>query len=220
MQPHGLVDRLVARARRRPTRAYYRWTQWIFLRLFERGLAYKHDGARQLVPVVPDGAGQRAGHRRRTASAAASAVEAKHAVAVVLPITDYAQRLLDDMALLENWPERVLTMQRNWIGRSRGRRGLFRQPDLDERHPGLHDAARHAVRRDVLRAGARAPAGRPTWSRGTDREAEVLDYVRRTAARERRRSARRRTRPASTRAARSSTRSPASRSRSGSPTTC
>ena len=56
---------------------YYRWTQWIFLRLFERGLAYKNDGAGQLVPVVPDGAGQRAGHRRRRASAAAAQVEAK-----------------------------------------------------------------------------------------------------------------------------------------------
>ena len=92
-----------------------------------------------------------------------AAVEAKTLEQWFFKITDYADRLLDDMETLESWPERVLTMQRNWIGRSQGAEVMFRAARSGRRHPGLHDAARHAVRRHLLRAGARAPAGAPTW---------------------------------------------------------
>ena len=110
---------------------YYRWTQWIFLRLFERGLAYKKESPVKWCPVdqtvlaneqVIDSHCERCG----------SEVITKNLEQWYFKITDYAQRLLDDMALLEDWPERVLTMQRNWIGRSEGAEVLFRQPDLED----------------------------------------------------------------------------------------
>ena len=109
---------------------YYRWTQWIFLQLFERGLAYKKDSPVKWCPVdqtvlaneqVIDGHCERCG----------SLVEARTLEQWYFRITAYADRLLDDMALLEDWPERVLTMQRNWIGRSQGAQVRFHQPELE-----------------------------------------------------------------------------------------
>jgi leucyl-tRNA synthetase len=98
---------------------YYRWTQWLFIRLFERGLAYRKLAAANWCPndrtvlaneQVVKGLCERCG----------TPVVRKDLVQWFFRITDYAQRLLDDMETLEAWPERVLTMQRNWIGRSEG----------------------------------------------------------------------------------------------------
>jgi leucyl-tRNA synthetase len=97
-------------------------------------------------------------------------------------ITAYADRLLDEMELLEEWPERVLTMQRNWIGRSEGAAVLFRIEELDV------DVEVFTTRADTL-FGATffvlAPEHPlvPKLVEGTPHEHEVLDYVRRTAAR-------------------------------------
>ena len=105
--------------------AYYRWTQWIFLRLFERGLAYRAEAPVQWCPhdqtvlaneQVIDGRCERCGHL----------VELRQLEQWFFRITDYADRLLDDFDLLESWPEHVVTMQRNWIGRSRGAEVTFR----------------------------------------------------------------------------------------------
>ena len=99
---------------------YYRWTQWLFLRFFERGLAYRkaswvnwcpHDQTVLANEQVVGGLCERCGTR----------VTKRELTQWYFRITDYAQRLLDDMAQLEGqWPDRVLTMQRNWIGRSEG----------------------------------------------------------------------------------------------------
>jgi leucyl-tRNA synthetase len=108
---------------------YYRWTQWIFLRLFERGLAYRAEAPVQWCPVdqtvlaneqVIDGHCERCG----------SLVEARNLEQWFFKITDYADRLLTDFDLLESWPENVVTMQRNWIGRSEGAEVVFRCEDL------------------------------------------------------------------------------------------
>ena len=74
-------------------------------------------------------------------------------------ITDYADRLLEDFELLESWPQRVITMQRNWIGRSEGAEVIFRceEPPID--FPVFTTRPGHAVRRHLLRA--RAGASRP-----------------------------------------------------------
>ena len=114
--------------------AYYRWTQWLFLRLFERGLAERREAAVNWCPVdqtvlaneqVIDGHCERCG----------AEVELRQLTQWFFRITDYAQRLLDDMDELIDWPERVLTQQRNWIGRSEGARVIFRVQDGDEEIP-------------------------------------------------------------------------------------
>ena len=99
---------------------YYRWTQWLFLRFYERGLAYRKDSFVNWCPndqtvlaneQVVQGACERCG----------AAVTKRKLTQWYFKITDYAQRLLDDMPALEGkWPSRVLAMQRNWIGRSEG----------------------------------------------------------------------------------------------------
>jgi leucyl-tRNA synthetase len=99
---------------------YYTWTQWLFLKFRERGLAYRKNSPVNWCPndqtvlaneQVVDGRCERCGHE----------VTKRELTQWYFKITDYAQRLLDDMVPLENtWPERVLTAQKNWIGRSEG----------------------------------------------------------------------------------------------------
>ncbi|WP_298252343.1 leucine--tRNA ligase [uncultured Arthrobacter sp.] len=99
---------------------YYRWTQWLFVRFFQRGLAYRRNSPVNWCPKdqtvlaneqVVNGACERCG----------TPVTKKNLNQWYFRITDYADRLLDDMEQLKgHWPERVLAMQRNWIGRSEG----------------------------------------------------------------------------------------------------
>ena len=107
---------------------YYRWTQWIFVKLFERGLAYRkrapvkwcpHDQTVLANEQVIDGACERCG----------TPVVVKMLEQWFFKITDYADRLLEDFKLLESWPQRVITMQRNWIGRSEGAEVVFHCPE-------------------------------------------------------------------------------------------
>src|SRR6476660_7766545 len=112
---------------------YYRWTQWIFLQLFERGLAYRKEAAVKWCPndqtvlaneQVIDGRCERCGWE----------VEARQLEQWQFRITDYADRLLDDLDTIE-WPEHVKTMQRNWIGRSEGAEVVFRCEELGTDYP-------------------------------------------------------------------------------------
>ena len=99
---------------------YYRWTQWLFLELFDGGLAYRKNATVNWDPVDQtvlaneqvdaDGRSWRSG----------ALVEQRQLNQWFLRITDYAEALLKDLDLLDGWPERVRTMQANWIGRSEG----------------------------------------------------------------------------------------------------
>ena len=98
---------------------YYRWEQWFFLRLFEKGLVYKKAAMVNWDPVdktvlaneqVIDGLGWRSN----------APVERKELEQWFVKITDYAKELLENLDDLQGWPEKVKTMQRNWIGRSEG----------------------------------------------------------------------------------------------------
>ncbi len=138
---------------------YYRWTQWFFLLLYERGLAYRSTGRQWWCPScktilaneqVEQGKCWRCG----------SEVTKKDLEQWFLRITEYAQRLLDDLGTID-WPEQIKLMQTNWIGRSEGAEVDFALQGRGERRPDrLHDPAGHAVRRHLHGAGAGASAGR------------------------------------------------------------
>ncbi|WP_192497148.1 leucine--tRNA ligase [Gulosibacter chungangensis] len=100
---------------------YYKWNQWLFLKMYEKGLAYRKESSVNWDPVdqtvlaneqvLADGTSERSG----------AVVVKKKLTQWFLRITDYADRLLEDLDQLEGkWPHKVLTMQRNWIGRSYG----------------------------------------------------------------------------------------------------
>ena len=98
---------------------YYKWEQWFFTKLYEKGLVYKKNSTVNWDPVdqtvlaneqVVDGRGWRSG----------ALVERKEIPQWFIKITDYAEELLADLDQLDEWPEQVKTMQRNWIGRSEG----------------------------------------------------------------------------------------------------
>ncbi|MFI7440442.1 leucine--tRNA ligase [Nonomuraea indica] len=114
---------------------YYRWNQWLFNRFFERGLAYRKGG---LVNWCPNDQTVLANEQvvaGRCERCGADVIR-RELTQWYFKITDYAQRLLDDMSRLEGgWPERVLTMQRNWIGRSEGADVLF---EIEGREEPVH----------------------------------------------------------------------------------
>jgi leucyl-tRNA synthetase len=105
--------------------SYYRWTQWIFLELFRAGLAYRKEAAVKWCPkdqtVLANEQVDADGHCERCGAL----VEVKQLEQWFFRITDYAERLLNDLDAIE-WPEHVKTMQRNWIGRSEGAEVTFR----------------------------------------------------------------------------------------------
>lgn len=110
---------------------YYRWEQWFFLRLYEKGLVYKKEAEVNWDPVdqtvlaneqVVDGRGWRSG----------ALVERRRIPQWFLKITAYSEELLQDIDKLEHWPEQVRTMQRNWIGKSEGAEITFNVPGHDD----------------------------------------------------------------------------------------
>jgi len=110
---------------------YYRWEQWLFTRLFEKGVIYKKMATVNWDPVdqtvlaneqVIDGRGWRSG----------ALVEKRDIPMYFFRITQYADELLSGLDTLPGWPERVKTMQANWIGKSTGVRLAFRVPGSDE----------------------------------------------------------------------------------------
>jgi len=112
---------------------YYKWNQWLFLKLFEKGLAYRKDSA---VNWCPDCQTVLANEQvvAGLCERCDSAVTKKKLNQWYLKITDYADRLLDDMEQLEGaWPEKVLLMQRNWIGRSTGAQVEFAVDQMDQK---------------------------------------------------------------------------------------
>src|SRR5690554_3339697 len=110
---------------------YYRWEQWLFTRLYRKGIAYKKTATVNWDPVdqtvlaneqVIDGRGWRSG----------APVERRDIPQWFFKITDYADELLEELDEMEGWPEQVRTMQRNWIGRSEGVELSFDVEGLDD----------------------------------------------------------------------------------------
>ncbi len=193
--------------------SYYRWNQWLFLRMWERGLAYRKTapvnwcpGCRTVLAneQVVDGRCERSD----------DLVEIRDLTQWFFRVTDYAERLLEGLDRLPHWSERVKTMQRNWIGRSEGAEILFRVDGLTEPVKVFTTRPGHALRRDVPGAGSRASGGREARgalaaaSRRSRRSSSACGASRASSGRPR--AARRR---GSTREPRRSTRRRGSRSR-------
>ncbi|MBD1588984.1 leucine--tRNA ligase [Pseudomonas typographi] len=115
---------------------YYRWEQWLFTRLFEKGVIYRKNGTVNWDPVdqtvlaneqVIDGRGWRSG----------ALVEKREIPMYYFRITDYAEELLQSLDELPGWPEQVKTMQRNWIGKSRGMEVRFPYDQASIGSPGV-----------------------------------------------------------------------------------
>lgn len=98
---------------------YYRWNQWLFLKFYERGLAYRQPAPVNWCPSCETTLADEEAERGYCWRCSAPVVK-RWLEQWFLRITAYADRLLEDLELLEHWPERVKTMQRNWIGRSEG----------------------------------------------------------------------------------------------------
>ncbi len=113
---------------------YYKWTQWLFLRFYEKDLAYKAEARANWCPSCRTVLANEQvinGHCERCDTL----VVQKALSQWFLRITDYAERLLADMDQLSGWPESVLTMQRNWIGRSEGCEVVFRVRETGREMP-------------------------------------------------------------------------------------
>jgi leucyl-tRNA synthetase len=155
--------------------SYYRWTQWIFLRFYEHGLAYRKQAAVKWCPkdqtvlaneqVDAEGRCERCGAK----------VEVRQLEQWFFRITDFAERLLSDLDGID-WPEHVKTMQRNWIGRSEGAEVTFRCEALGIDYPVF------TTRPDTL-FGATFFVMAPEHpdvlrlAEGTEYEQQVRDYV-------------------------------------------
>ncbi|MFW6251637.1 MAG: leucine--tRNA ligase [Halanaerobium sp.] len=154
---------------------YYKWTQWFFTQMFNDDLAYRKESTVNWCPScetvlaneqVVNEACERCG----------TEVDKRDLEQWFLKITDYAERLLDDHQLLDGWPEKVKTMQKNWIGRSEGTRVTFELPELDK------ELEVFTTRPDTL-FGATYMVLAPEHpyvkelSEGTDKEEEVEAFV-------------------------------------------
>jgi leucyl-tRNA synthetase len=171
---------------------YYRWNQWLFLRFYERGLAYRKGGPVNWCPKdqtvlaneqVVSGRCERCG----------TEVIRRVLTQWYFKITEYADRLLADTAALEgNWPDRVLTMQRNWIGRSAGAAVRFRIEGREEpvtvfttRPDTLYGATFFVVAADsALAAELCAPGQRAEFAAYLERVRKLTDIERQSTDRE------------------------------------
>ena len=157
---------------------YYKWTQWLFLLLYKRGLAYKKHAAVNWCPncstvlaneQVEDGGCWRCG----------AEVTLKDLEQWFFRITDYAERLLQDLKLLSGWPERVCTMQENWIGKSEGVEVRFKVKDGTDEIPVFTTRPDTLYGVTYLVLAAEHPLVEKLTA-GTEQEAAVRAFVEKT----------------------------------------
>ena len=154
---------------------YYRWTQWIFLKLLERDLAFQKEAPVNWCDlcttlaneeVLPDGTCERCGRP----------VAKRDLKQWFFRITTYAQRLLDDLRLLDHWPEKVRNMQANWIGRSEGTRVDFTVTETGEPCPIFTTRPDTIYGVTFMAIAPEHPLVRKLMS-GHERETEVMEFV-------------------------------------------
>ncbi|MDK7738037.1 leucine--tRNA ligase [Providencia stuartii] len=154
------------------TPEYYRWEQWFFTKLYEKGLVYKKTSAVNWCPhdltvlaneQVIDGCCWRCD----------TPVERKEIPQWFIKITDYAEELLNDLDKLDDWPEQVKTMQRNWIGRSEGVEITFNVADRDDK------LTVYTTRPDTFMGATyvAVAAGHPLALEAAEKNAELANFI-------------------------------------------
>jgi len=164
---------------------YYRWTQWIFLQFFEAGLAYQKEAAVNWDPIDQTVLANEQVDSEGRSWRSGAKVERKLLKQWFFKITDYADQLLKDLDQLDGWPDRVKTMQANWIGKSTGAQVIFKtaaggelevyttRPDtlwgatfmvISPEHPQIEDLTT-AEQKDAIAAYQKAAASMSTIDR-------------------------------------------------------
>ncbi len=158
---------------------YYKWTQWIFLKLYERGLAYRKNAPVNWCEFCTTLANEEV-RADGTCDRCGRPVTQRALTQWFFKITDYAQKLLDDLALLDRWPERVRSMQANWIGCSEGARVNFTIAETGDPCP-IFTTRPDTIYGVTFMAIAPEHPLVQKLVRGTPREAEVRSFVERQA---------------------------------------
>jgi leucyl-tRNA synthetase len=161
---------------------YYKWDQWFFLKMYERGLAYRRMSQVNWCPKEETVLSNEQSSGGVCWRCGASVVK-KDIEQWFLRITDYAERLLEDMLEIEGgWPERVLTMQRNWIGQSRGAYVDFSIKDTDARVRVFTTRIDTIYGATAIVVAAEHPLLAETLSEDSTLKADVMRFVERVKA--------------------------------------
>ena len=129
------------------TEEYYKWTQWIFLKLYEQGLAYEAEMPINFCPSCRTGIANEE-VKEGKCERCGTQVSRKSVRQWMLRITKYAERLLADLDTLD-WSEAIKAMQRNWIGRSEGANVIFSLENSTENIEVYTNTAGYTFRRDL-----------------------------------------------------------------------
>ena len=149
---------------------YYRWNQWFFVKLYEKGLAYRKKSLVNWCPKCATVLANEQVVNGRCWRHEDTVVEQRELEQWFLRITKYAEELLRDLDKLGDWPEKVRTMQRNWIGRSEGTLVDFKTRRRNRfHHHRFHHTRRHDLRSNLRPACAAASAGCSPHSATTTR---------------------------------------------------
>ena len=154
---------------------YYKWTQWVFLQLYHRGLAYRQDAPVNWCPSCQTGLANEEVVNGLCERCDAPVTQ-KDLPQWFFKITDYADRLLDDLSMLGAWPERVRVMQANWIGRSEGALVYFKLAHTGEPMPCFTTRPDTLWGVTFMSLAPEHPCV-PDLVKGTEHEQEVLSFV-------------------------------------------
>ncbi|MFC1691369.1 leucine--tRNA ligase [Nanoarchaeota archaeon] len=159
---------------------YYKWNQWVFLKLFEKGLVYRKPGIVNWCPKCDTVLANEQVHDGKCWRHSDTEVEQKELEQWYFKITEYAEELLNDIEKLENWPERVRIMQKNWIGKSHGT--MIEFDIVDEDGKKIDKIQTFTTRPDTafgityLVLAIEHPKVLE-WTKGTDKEKEVKEFI-------------------------------------------
>lgn len=159
---------------------YYKWNQWIFIKMMERGLVYKQKSFVNWCPKCNTVLANEQVHDGKCWRHGDTEVEQKDLEQWYFKITEYAQELLDDIDKLKHWPERVKIMQKNWIGRSEG--VILKFDVVDDSGEKIDEIETFTTRCDTvygityLVLAAEHPKV-IEWTKGTEKEEEIKNFI-------------------------------------------